>query len=156
LSMSFKGFGLADVLATALVIVAASVGKVLSVYGAARLCRLPRVDCWGLGFLMNTRGLTELVILDVGRTAGVLSARMFTVLAAMAIATTLVTGPILEKIYGHETGRPMKLRSRAPRPADLAPSPTAHRSAEAAVAAPRLHAAMAAESAGTERVRGRL
>jgi hypothetical protein len=54
---------------------------------------------------MNTRGLTELVILDVGRTAGVLSAHMFTILAVMAIATTLITGPVMERLYFGERGR---------------------------------------------------
>lgn len=99
LSMSFKGFGSRDVLATLVVILAASCAKIFGVYCMARLCRMSSLDSWGLGILMNTRGLTELVILDVGRTAGVLSARMFTVLAAMAIVTTLVTGPTLERLY---------------------------------------------------------
>lgn len=99
LSMSFRAFGLHDVLVTVVVILAASCAKIFGVYGTARLCRMSSLDSWGLGILMNTRGLTELVILDVGRTAGVLSARMFTVLAAMAIVTTLVTGPTLERLY---------------------------------------------------------
>lgn len=99
LSMSVSGFGIRDVFATVVVILAASCAKIFSVYGTARLCKMSARDSWGLGILMNTRGLTELVILDVGRTAGVLSARMFTVLAAMAIATTLVTGPTLERLY---------------------------------------------------------
>jgi hypothetical protein len=64
---------------------------------------------------MNTRGLTELVILDVGRTAGVLSARMFTILAVMAIGTTLITGPMMERLYFGGTSRfvrPRKWRGR--------------------------------------------
>jgi len=103
LSMSTNGFGVHDVIATIFVIVAAGAAKVLSVYGVARVCRLSSRDSWGLGFLMNTRGLTELVVLDVGRTAGVLSEHMFTVLAAMAITTTLVTGPLLGKLYSSDT-----------------------------------------------------
>jgi len=99
LSMSVRDFGAHDVLATLVVIVAASSAKVLSVYATARACSLPPQDSWGLGFLMNTRGLTELVILDVGRAAGVLSGHMFTVLAVMAIVTTLITGPLMERLY---------------------------------------------------------
>lgn len=99
LSMSVRNFGSRDVLATLIVIIAASSAKILSVYATARACSMSSQDSWGLGFLMNTRGLTELVILDVGRTAGVLSGRMFTVLAVMAIGTTLITGPLMERLY---------------------------------------------------------
>jgi Kef-type K+ transport system membrane component KefB len=99
LSMSVTGFGKRDLGITFIVIIAASVGKVLSVYMTARLCKMTSQDSWGMGLLMNTRGLTELVILDVGRTAGVLSARMFTILAAMAVTTTLITGPLMAKLY---------------------------------------------------------
>ncbi|MDQ2838428.1 MAG: cation:proton antiporter [Actinomycetota bacterium] len=99
LSMSVTGFGERDIWIIFIVIIAASVGKVLSVYIAGKLCKLTSQDSWGMGLLMNTRGLTELVILDVGRTAGVLSARMFTILAAMAVTTTLVTGPLMAKLY---------------------------------------------------------
>jgi Kef-type K+ transport system membrane component KefB len=106
LSMSVRNFGAHDVLVTVLVLISASAAKILSVYAAARACRVSSQDSWGLGLLMNTRGLTELVILDVGRTAGVLSARMFTILAVMAIGTTLITGPVMEKLYfGGGTGR---------------------------------------------------
>lgn len=102
LSVSFNGFGMRDVLVTILVIAAASASKVLSVYGVARFSKLSPQDSWGLGWLLNTRGLTELVILDVGLTAGVLSTHMFTVLAAMAIATTLITAPVLDRIYAED------------------------------------------------------
>ncbi|HEX8092695.1 cation:proton antiporter [Jatrophihabitans sp.] len=105
LSMSVRDFGAHDALVTVLVIISASAAKILSVYATARACRLSSQDSWGLGLLMNTRGLTELVILDVGRTAGVLSNRMFTVLAVMAIGTTLITGPVMEKIYFSDTNR---------------------------------------------------
>ena len=48
---------------------------------------------------MNTRGLTELVILNVGLAAGVLSPELFTLLVIMAIVTTVMTGPLLRVIY---------------------------------------------------------
>ena len=103
LSMNVKNFGTHDVLVTVLVLISASAAKILSVYATARACKVSSQDSWGLGLLMNTRGLTELVILDVGRTAGVLSARMFTVLAVMAIGTTLITGPVMERLYFGDT-----------------------------------------------------
>jgi hypothetical protein len=97
---------------TALVTVTASSGKVLAVYVTRRLCRIPAQDSVGLGVLMNTRGLTELVILSVGRASGVLSARMFTILAVMAVATTLITGPVMGRIYSDLTVRSAQPRWR--------------------------------------------
>jgi len=51
------------------------------------------------GFLMNTRGLVELIALNVGLQTGVLSTRLFTILIIMAIITTLMTSPLLWTIY---------------------------------------------------------
>ena len=55
--------------------------------------------CVTFGFLMNTRGLVELIALNVGLQTGVLSVRLFTVLVLMAILTTLMTSPLLWTIY---------------------------------------------------------
>jgi Kef-type K+ transport system membrane component KefB len=115
LTMSVRDFGARDVLVTVLVLIFASAAKILGVYATARACKVSSQDSWGLGLLMNTRGLTELVILDVGRTAGVLSDRMFTVLAVMAIGTTLLTGPVMERLYFGGAARsvwPIKWRGR--------------------------------------------
>ncbi|WP_157558100.1 cation:proton antiporter [Niabella aurantiaca] len=51
-----------------------------------------------LGALMNTRGLTELVVLNIGYDLGVISREIFTVLVIMALSTTLMTGPALNRI----------------------------------------------------------
>jgi Kef-type K+ transport system membrane component KefB len=45
---------------------------------------------------MNTRGLMELIVLNIGYDLGVLSLRIFTMLVLMAIITTLMTGPLLD------------------------------------------------------------
>ena len=47
---------------------------------------------------MNTRGLIEIVLLTVGRDAGLIDDRLFTLLALMAIVTTLLTSPVLRRI----------------------------------------------------------
>ena len=47
---------------------------------------------------MNTRGLIEIVLLTVGRDAGLIDDRLFTLLALMAIVTTLLTSPLLRRI----------------------------------------------------------
>jgi Kef-type K+ transport system membrane component KefB len=48
-----------------------------------------------LGTLMNTRGLIELIALNIGYDIGILSPRIFTMLVIMALVTTLLTGPLL-------------------------------------------------------------
>ena len=48
-----------------------------------------------LGALMNTRGLMELIALNIGYDMGILSQRIFTMLVIMALVTTVMTGPLL-------------------------------------------------------------
>jgi Kef-type K+ transport system membrane component KefB len=52
-------------------------------------------DSLGLGVLMNTRGLVELVVLNAGLDLGVLSPALFTMMVLMALVTTFMTTPIL-------------------------------------------------------------
>ena len=52
-------------------------------------------DSFSLGILMNTRGLIELVVLNIGYDLGILSARIFAMMVLMALATTFMTGPLL-------------------------------------------------------------
>jgi len=49
--------------------------------------------------LMNTRGLMELVVLNIGLDIGAISSSMFTMMVLMAILTTFMATPILEAIY---------------------------------------------------------
>lgn len=55
-------------------------------------------DCLKLGALMNTRGLVELVVLNIGYDLGVLSPQVFAMLVIMALFTTFMTGPVLDLI----------------------------------------------------------
>ncbi len=48
-----------------------------------------------LGALMNTRGLMELIALNIGYDLGILSPSLFTMLVIMALVTTMMTGPLL-------------------------------------------------------------
>jgi Kef-type K+ transport system membrane component KefB len=56
---------------------------------------LPTREAAGLGALMNTRGLVELIVLNVGLDMGVISPTLFAMMVVMALATTLTTGPML-------------------------------------------------------------
>jgi Kef-type K+ transport system membrane component KefB len=51
-----------------------------------------------LGILMNTRGLMELIVLNVGFDLGVVSPTLFTLLVIMAVVTTVATGPVLDRL----------------------------------------------------------
>jgi len=55
-----------------------------------------------LGVLMNARGITEIVILTIGRSLGVISPALFTMLVLMALITTLMTTPLLTTLYPRE------------------------------------------------------
>lgn len=80
---------------TALVIATAIAGKFGGSMAAAwAVGETPR-DAAAIGVLMNTRGLTELVILTVGLELGVITPTMFTIMVMMALATTLMATPIL-------------------------------------------------------------
>ncbi|MGX5656328.1 cation:proton antiporter domain-containing protein [Geodermatophilus nigrescens] len=82
-----------------LILLVAISGKFVGAFTAARAQRVPRRQATALGVLMNTRGLTELVILNLGRENGVLDDTMFTLMVIMAIVTTVMTSPLLNLVY---------------------------------------------------------
>ena len=73
----------------------AIVGKLAGAALAARTTGMTWKDSLGLGVLMNTRGLVELVVLNAGLDLGVLSPALFTMMVIMALVTTFMTTPIL-------------------------------------------------------------
>jgi Kef-type K+ transport system membrane component KefB len=77
----------------------AIVGKYFGTYYAARSCNIDRQEASALGWLMNTRGLTELIVLNIGLELGVISPILFTMLVIMALVTTFMTSPLLEWTY---------------------------------------------------------
>ncbi len=77
----------------------AIVGKYFGTYYAARSCKLGKQEASALGWLMNTRGLTELIVLNIGLELGVISPLLFTMLVVMALVTTFMTSPLLEWTY---------------------------------------------------------
>jgi len=78
-----------------LIIAVATVGKLGAAAVAARLAGMAWRESLALGALMNTRGLIELIALNIGYDIGILSPRIFTLLVIMALVTTLLTGPLL-------------------------------------------------------------
>ena len=78
-----------------LIVAVATAGKFGGTAIAARLSGMPWRDSAALGALMNTRGLVELIVLNIGLDLGVMSPRLFTMLVIMALVTTMMTSPIL-------------------------------------------------------------
>jgi len=83
---------------TAVVSAAAIAAKLAGCGVAAKLHGYSTRDSLVLGTLMNTRGLTELVILSIGFSLGVISDRTFAMMVLMAIVTTLMAAPIINRL----------------------------------------------------------
>ena len=77
----------------------AIIGKYVGTYAAARVCGISNREASALGWMMNTRGLTELIVLNIGLSLGVISPILFTMLVIMALVTTFMTSPLLEWTY---------------------------------------------------------
>ncbi len=80
---------------TALVITAAIAGKVGGAFAGARLTGFDARNSLALGCLLNTRGLVELIVLNVGLDLGILSPALFSMMVIMALVTTVITTPVL-------------------------------------------------------------
>ncbi|MEU7717512.1 cation:proton antiporter domain-containing protein [Streptomyces tibetensis] len=82
----------------ALIVLVASAAKFGTVALFACLLGRRRRDATALGLMMNCRGVTELIVLQLGLTLGVLSQQLFAMLTCMALATTAMTGPLLRRL----------------------------------------------------------
>ena len=87
-----------DWLGVGLIVLVATLGKFGGTWVAARLSRLGGREAAALGILMNTRGLMELIVLNVGLDMHVLSPTLFAMLVLMALITTFATTPIFDRI----------------------------------------------------------
>ena len=97
---------LSDWLWCAAILVVATLAKVVPVYFAARLAGLEKPQSGMLGVLMNTRGLMELIVLNVGLSLGFIPPNVFTMLVIMAVGTTFMTAPLL-RLFLKRLGRPV-------------------------------------------------
>lgn len=81
-----------------IIIVIATLGKFGGTLAAGKLTGLSWRDASALGVLMNTRGLVELIVLNIGLDLQVISPTLFTMLVIMALVTTFMTSPVLSLI----------------------------------------------------------
>ncbi len=94
----------------AALILIATVGKLGGAMITARLTGVNWIDSFALGALMNTRGLVELIALNIGYDLGILSPRIFAMLVIMALVTTGLTGPLLSLADFLRARRAMSVR----------------------------------------------
>ena len=80
------------------IILVATIGKFGGTILASRLTGIDWRTSSALGILMNTRGLMELIVLNIGLSLGVISPKLFAMMVIMALVTTIATAPILRKL----------------------------------------------------------
>lgn len=95
-----------ELVPAALILAVAVAGKLGGSALAAYLTGSSRRDALAIGVLMNTRGLTELVVLQVGLQLGVLRVPLYSLLVLMALATTAMAGPLLRALGVTAENRP--------------------------------------------------
>ncbi|KAL1326478.1 hypothetical protein HN51_036578 [Arachis hypogaea] len=82
-----------------LVIFNACFGKIVGTIAVSSFCRVPFQESLALGFLMNTKGLVELIVLNIGKDRKVLNDQTFAIMVLMAIFTTFITTPLVMAVY---------------------------------------------------------
>ncbi|MFI1931367.1 cation:proton antiporter [Streptomyces sp. NPDC020330] len=90
-----EALGSASAVLITLTVLLGIAGKAVGGYVGARLGQYGHFDALRIGTLMNTRGLTELIVLQIGYSTGVLTGTLYLALLVMALATTALTGPAL-------------------------------------------------------------
>ncbi|MFE2940366.1 cation:proton antiporter [Streptomyces sp. NPDC059255] len=101
MKVDLAGFGGGVLLTLVLVITVAIVTKALGVYAAGRLAGADHGQALTASVLMNTRGLTEIVIVSVGLEMALIDQKFYSIMVVMAVVTTVLTGPLLKRIGAH-------------------------------------------------------
>ena len=99
LQVDLSTVGGGALLELALILLVAIGGKFIGAYAGARLNRVAPRPAGALATLMNTRGLTEIVILSVGLQLAIIDQQIFSMMVVMALVTTIMAGPLLGWIY---------------------------------------------------------
>jgi Kef-type K+ transport system membrane component KefB len=97
-----------------LILAVACAGKLAGAAGAARAVGIPWREATAIGVLINTRGLMELVVLNVGHAAGIIDDQLYGLFVVMAVTTTLAAGPVLRTLYRADEVRGVARRREQP------------------------------------------
>jgi Kef-type K+ transport system membrane component KefB len=101
---------------TGLIVLVACMGKFGGSSLAARVCGMGWRESSVIGILMNTRGLMELVILNIGQDLGVITPAVFAMMVIMALVTTAMTTPVLQLIGSRKLFEQRVLPGAGPKP----------------------------------------
>jgi Kef-type K+ transport system membrane component KefB len=99
LSVNLSSVGLSGLVELCLILLVAIAGKFAGAFAGARLAGVRGRDAGVLATLMNTRGLTGIVILSVGLQLHILDQSLYSLMIVMAIVTTMMAGPLLHFFY---------------------------------------------------------
>ena len=88
-----------------MIILVAIAGKLGGSMLMSRWTGMSWSQSFAIGALMNTRGLVELVVLNIGYDLGILSGRIFAMMVLMALVTTFMTGPLLSLVKTEHRAR---------------------------------------------------
>jgi Kef-type K+ transport system membrane component KefB/mannitol/fructose-specific phosphotransferase system IIA component (Ntr-type) len=90
---------------TSFILAIACIGKVLGCGLGARAAGMPRREAWAVGFAMNARGAMEIILGALALDYAVIDHRMFVALVVMALATSLMSGPVMQRILARPKPR---------------------------------------------------
>lgn len=85
---------------TALVLIVACAGKVLGCSTGGRWSGLSRREAWAIGIALNARGAMEIILGVLALQHGLIGERLFVSLVFMALATAIISGPLVQKVMG--------------------------------------------------------
>lgn len=83
-------------------------------WAAARIAGEDNRTALGIGALMNSRGLMELIIINIGLQKGIIGPTLFSMMVLMAIVTTMMAGPLFELVYGRKARQSGELETLNP------------------------------------------
>jgi Kef-type K+ transport system membrane component KefB len=136
LSVDIADLGIRGLAEAALVLAAACLGKFAGAAGAARAYRIRGRKAASVGVLMNSRGLTELVVINIGLSLGVLTGTLASALVLMAILTTVATTPLFRWLHDEKLESIEPAASSAAAPAQAPAEAPAQAPAPASAQAP--------------------
>lgn len=86
-----------------LMVLIACLGKILGCGLGARLAGMPQREAWAVGFGMNARGAMEIILGLLAREAGLIDDRMLVALVVMALVTSMISGPLMQRALGRRS-----------------------------------------------------
>lgn len=104
LSVNLRSVGGREALDIVLILIVACGGKLGGAYLTSRAAGLRRADAAMMGALMNTRGLIELVVLQVALASQIIGDTLFSEMVVVAVVTTLMTQPLMSLILRRDSG----------------------------------------------------